>query len=139
PSYPKVAASGFIANEHKAQELEGFRFGAPAPLAVLRRKATELNQAGLLRMKRQRELPQPIAHRIPEASGVALMLETNDDVVGIPNHDHVARGLAPSPAFGPKIEDVVKVDVREQRRNHRALARPLFLNRHDPVFENAGS
>jgi len=100
---------------------------------------TELNQAGLLRMKRQRELPQPVAHRVPEAAGVALMLEANDDIVGIPDHDHVALGLAPSPAFGPKIEDVVKVDVREQWRNHRALTRPLFLNRHDPVFENAGS
>jgi hypothetical protein len=27
-------------------------------------------------MKRQREIPQPVAHRVPEAAGVALMLET---------------------------------------------------------------
>ena len=66
------------------------------------------------------------------------MLEANDYIVGIPDHDHVARGLVPSPAFGPKIEDVMEVDVREQWRNHRALSRPLFLNRHDPVFEDAG-
>jgi len=46
------------------------------------------------------------------------MLEADDDVVGVTNHDHVARRLAPSPALGPKIEDVVKVAVREQRRNH---------------------
>jgi len=45
---------------------------------------------------------------------------------------------SPSPALGPEIEDVVEVDVREQRRNHRALTRPLFLDRHDPVFEDAG-
>jgi hypothetical protein len=32
---------------HKAQQLEGFRFGTSAPLGVLRRKATELNLAGL--------------------------------------------------------------------------------------------
>src|ERR1019366_7641970 len=83
------------------QELEGFRFGTSAPLAVLRRKATELNQAGLIRMKRQRELPQPIAHSVPETARVGLMLESDDEVVGIPDHDHVARGLAPSPAFGP--------------------------------------
>jgi hypothetical protein len=30
------------------------------------------------------------------------MLEADNNVVGIPNHDHVARGLAPSPAFGPE-------------------------------------
>src|SRR5208283_4317701 len=129
---------GFVADEHEAQEREGLRFGEPALLAVLRREAAELNQAGLVRMKRQRELLQPVAHRLPEAASVALMLEADDDVVGIPDHDHVARGLAPSPALSPEIEDIVQVDVREQRRDHRALARPLFLYRHDPVFENAG-
>jgi hypothetical protein len=43
------------------------------------------------------------------------MLETDDEVVGIPNHDHVARGFAPSPALGPEVEDIVEIDVREQR------------------------
>jgi hypothetical protein len=100
---------------NKTKELEGFRFGASAPLAVLRRKAPELNQAGLIRMKRQRELPQPIAHRVPEAAGVSLMLETDDEVVSVPDHDHVARGFAPSPALGSEVEDIVEIDVREQR------------------------
>ena len=82
---------------------------------VLRRKATELDQSGLVRMKRQRELPQPFAHRVPEAPGVGLMLEAHDEVVGVPDHDHVARGFAPSPALGPEVENVVEIDVREQR------------------------
>jgi hypothetical protein len=43
------------------------------------------------------------------------MLEADDEVVGVPDHDHVARGLAPSPALGPEVEDVVEIDVREQR------------------------
>jgi hypothetical protein len=34
---------------------------------------------------------------------------------GITHDDHVTRGLAPSPAFSPEIEDVVQVDVGEQR------------------------
>jgi hypothetical protein len=38
------------------------------------------------------------------------MLEANDDIVGIPDHDHVARCFVPSPALGPKIEDVMEVD-----------------------------
>src|SRR5580704_16400325 len=60
----------------------------------------------------------------PRSGGGALMLETGDEVVGIPDHDHVARGLAPSPALGPEVEDVVEIDVGKQRRNHRALTRP---------------
>jgi hypothetical protein len=32
------------------------------------------------------------------------VLKPNDDVVGIAHNDHVTRGLAPSPAFGPEVE-----------------------------------
>ena len=66
-------------------------------------------------MERQRKLIQPFTHRLQEAPGVILMLEADDDVVGVAHDDHVARGLTPSPAFGPEIEDVVQVDVGKQR------------------------
>ncbi len=36
-------------------------------------------------------------------------------VVGITHDDHVARGLAPSPAHGTEVEDVVQVDIEKQR------------------------
>ena len=88
-------------------------------------------------MQRQRELLQPLAHRVPEAPGVGLVLEADDDIIGIAHDDHVARGLAPSPALGPEVEDVVQVDVGEQRRDHRALPRPRLTDRHDPVFQDA--
>ena len=65
------------------------------------------------------------------------MLETDNKVVGIAHDNHVARGLAPSPALGPKIKDVVQVDVGEQRRDHRALPRPPLTDRHDPFFQDA--
>jgi hypothetical protein len=34
---------------------------------------------------------------------------------GIAHEDHVARGLALSPAHGPEVERVVQVDVGKQR------------------------
>jgi hypothetical protein len=46
----EVAAPGLAADEHKAQELEGIRFPKPALLAVLRRKAAELDKSRLVRM-----------------------------------------------------------------------------------------
>jgi hypothetical protein len=39
------------ADEGKAEKVEGFRFSEPALSASLRRKAAELDQAGLLRME----------------------------------------------------------------------------------------
>src|SRR3954447_26092253 len=56
-----------------------------------------------------------LRHLLQEAPGFVLMLEAHDDVVGIPDHDHVARGLTPSPACGPEVENVMEIDVREQR------------------------
>src|ERR1700694_125176 len=44
----EIAPSGLAADEHEAQELERLRFAKPALLAVLRRKAAELNQAGFV-------------------------------------------------------------------------------------------
>ena len=66
-----VAPPGFAANEKKPRNLKVS--GLPtSPLSVLRRIAAELDQAGLFRMQRQRERPQPFAHIIPEAPGVGL-------------------------------------------------------------------
>jgi len=88
-------------------------------------------------MQRQGELLQPRAHDLQEASGLGLVLESDDEIVGIAHDDHVARGLTPSPALGPEIEDVVQVDVGKKRRCHRPLPGPLVTNRHDSVFKDA--
>jgi hypothetical protein len=64
-----------------------------------------------------REVLEPLTHRIEKATCVALVLEAGHQIVGITHDDHVALGFPPSPAFGPKVEDVVEVDVGEERRN----------------------
>ena len=56
---------------------------------------------------------------------IVLMLEADNRVVRIADDDHVARRLALSPLTDPEIVDVVQVDVCEERRNYRALRRPL--------------
>ena len=80
-----------------------------------RRMATKLNQPGLVRMERQRELLKSCSHRIEEATCVVLVLEANDQIVGVPHDDHVALGLAPSPAVSPEIKAVVQVDIGKKR------------------------
>src|SRR5208337_963648 len=79
----------FAADEGEAQERKGLRFAEPASLAVDRRKAAELNQAGLVRVKRQRKFPEPFAHCIKETTRVALMLEADGQIVCETNDDHV--------------------------------------------------
>jgi len=57
PLEEEAALSGFPADESKAQEVEGLRFAKPTPGASGRSGAAKLDQSGLLRMQRQRELP----------------------------------------------------------------------------------
>src|ERR1700730_1682515 len=73
--------------------------------------ATKLDQAGLVRVERQRQLLKPHTHCIEEATGVVLMLEAGHQIIGIAHDNHVAGSLVPSPALGPQVEDVVQVDV----------------------------
>src|ERR1700723_3515688 len=98
----------YLSLQHtEAQEFEGFRFAKATPNALFRCEAAKLDQAGLVRVKRQRVFLQSLAHRIPESSGIGLVLKTDDDIVGVTHDDQVARRLAPSPALGPQVEDVV--------------------------------
>src|SRR4051794_36356767 len=60
---------------------------------------------------------------------------SHDEVVGIAHDEHIARGLALSPACGPKVEHVVKIDIGEERRDHRTLPCSIFTCRDDPVFK----
>src|SRR5215475_14450746 len=59
-------------DEGKAKKVEGLRFSEPAMSSSFRREAAELDQAGLVRIERQRELLEPLAHIVPEAPGVRL-------------------------------------------------------------------
>ena len=57
-------------------------WGCPSPRWARRSaaKRAKRDQAGLVRMQRQRKLLQARAHRVPEAPGIGLVLETDHDV-----------------------------------------------------------
>jgi hypothetical protein len=57
--------------------------------------AAELNQAGLVRMERQRECLEPLTHRFEEATCVVLMLEAGHQIVSVAHDDHVASQRTP--------------------------------------------
>src|SRR3954451_9368111 len=68
----EVSSTRLATNEGKAQERAGLRLAKPAPRSVRRCLAAELNQAGLVRVQRQRELLYPLTHGLPEALSVRL-------------------------------------------------------------------
>jgi hypothetical protein len=40
-----------------------------------------------------------------------MVLEADDEVIGIAHNDHVASGHLPSPARGPEVEGIVQVEL----------------------------
>jgi hypothetical protein len=99
--------------------------------------ATELDDPGLVRVKRERKRLEPRPHRVEEAPRVGLVLEAEDQIVGVAHDDHVSLGFALAPLLGPEVDDVVEVDVGKQRRDHRPLPRPSLTGRQDPVVQDA--
>jgi hypothetical protein len=62
-------------------------------------------------MERQCKLPEPVIDRIKEATCVALVLEADNQIVGISHDDHIAPGLLPSPALSPEVEAAMQVNI----------------------------
>ena len=102
------------ANEDEPQKLEGLRSTEPSTLAALGRIATKLQQSGLVPVKFETKLLEPLAHRIPEAPRISFVLEASDQIIGVAHDDHLALGLLPPPLLSPEIEDIVQVDVGKQ-------------------------
>jgi len=111
------------ATMREAQEAERLRLPFSPPLSPLGRVASELNQARLVRMQLQRELAQALAQLLEEPLSVATVLESNDEVVGVSRDYNVATGSLFPPLLDPEVEDLVQVQVREQRRCRRSLRR----------------
>jgi hypothetical protein len=89
---PHAVASGFAlelegsaprlaADVDEPQERERLRLAQPALRSSVRREAAELQQPGLVLVKLERKLLEPLAHRIPEAPRVGFVLDTHDEVV----------------------------------------------------------
>src|SRR6266700_239245 len=112
---PEAPVPRLPANMGEAQEIERLRFREPASSPVLRRKAAELDKAGLVRMQLQAELRKPLSKITEEPFCITEVLEPDHEVVREPHDDHVTMRVAASPPIGPQVEDVVKVHVREQR------------------------
>src|SRR5262249_36000501 len=120
----------------ETQERESFRLSLATPLSVSSGVPPELDQSCLIRVKFKPDLPQPLPKLCKEAIGIGSILETQHKIIGVSNNHDGARCHFLAPGFDPQIEDVMQIDIREQRRCHCALRstylgfRPLAIFRH---------
>ena len=67
------------------------------------------------------EFPHSLRQFCPEPLGIRFSLESNDDVVCKSHDDDITVCLFSAPRLNPQVEDVVEVDVSQQRRCTAAL------------------
>src|SRR6266511_1772908 len=108
----------------EAEEVERLGLADASRLAGPGGVAPELDEPRLVGMQFQTELRQPLAKVGEEPPSVTLMFEPGDKVISEAHDDHVTVGVATSPLPGPPVEDVVEVDVGEQRRGRCPLGAP---------------
>ena len=57
----------------------------------------------------------PSIDQRPEPLRVGTIFESRDDIIRVTDDDHIARGGVSTPMLDPEIEDVMQVDVGQQR------------------------
>jgi len=77
--------------------------------SVLRGPWPEDRQAGLRRGSHERKIGAGGTRLVYFIIGESCA--TRNDIICVPYDDHVAGGLALSPALGPEVEGIVKVDI----------------------------
>ena len=85
------------------------------------RVTAELDQPRLVRVQFQPEPREPLTKSAKEPVGVVPMFEPDGEIVSEAHDDDIATRLVVPPPVGPQVEDVVQVDVREQRRRRCPL------------------
>ena len=121
PKKQELVVTRPTADVDEAEKRKRFRFSQTPSSASFGRESAKLDDARFLRMHLERELLQSLAEFSVKRGGIALILETDDDIIGISDEDDIASGMALPPLVRPKVEGVMKVDVSEQRRDNRAL------------------
>src|SRR5208282_4998139 len=137
PKHQKPSPFRLPANVLEAEKIEGLRLAQTEALSVRRRVASELDKPRLLRVQFQLELLHSFFQFRPEPFGLVFELESNHDVVGVTHHDHIAVRPLLAPCLNPEIEDVMEVDIRQQRRCTSALRRTCLHERSRTLFQHA--
>ncbi len=111
----KEPLPGFPADVREPQKVERFRLTFPSMFPALFGVPPELDPARLVRMEFQAKLPQSFPEILQKAIRFRLVLETYDVIVRIPHDDDVSLCALLAPRIRPKIEDMVQIDIGQQR------------------------
>ena len=133
-----IRLPSLAAEMRKTQKVEIIRLPLTALLPIVVGVTSKLDEPRFLRVQFQPKLLQPLLPGSVATLGIALMLKTHDDIIGVTDHNDCPSGLLFPPLLDPQVEYVVQVDVRQQRRYNRPLWRTYRRLRPHPVLGYPG-
>jgi hypothetical protein len=122
----------------EAEEVKGFWLPLPAFTPIRCRMNAESNQSRFVGMYLEAEALQALLEIGPETDRVGFVLEAHHEIVSVAHDDHLAACSPLSPLLYPQVEDVMKVDVRKERRDRRSLRRSFIRRRPLSTLESSG-
>lgn len=75
----------------------------------------KFNQPGLVRMQAKTESLQAFPKVLQKTPCLRHVLESHHEVIRIANEDDFARGVFLPPLVSPEIEDIMQIDIRQER------------------------
>lgn len=99
----------------KSKKVESFRSAFAALFTTFDRITTELDQARFAFVQLQVELGEPRAEFIQTRRRLAVVLETDHEVVRITHYHHIAAAAVFPPPLDPQVKHIMQVHVGKQR------------------------
>ena len=118
--------SGHRADVREPEEVERFRAALPPACAAFGRIPSKFQNPRLLLVQRKTELRHPLMQGFEKALSFGLCFEAHDTVVRVADDDDISFRRPVSPLVRPEIEDVVQVDIGQERRGHALNAKDNF-------------
>jgi hypothetical protein len=121
----------------KTQEVERLRF-AVAPIAsIMFRIAAKLDDSRFVGMQLKPEPRESLAQFRQKLLYFLPMLKSRYEVVSEADEDYLPALLLPSPSLDPKVENVVEIEVRQERADTTALNRSYLTLDSLALFQHA--
>src|SRR5438309_1132951 len=119
--YREVPLPCSTAAMRKTQEVEGLRFAVSPVSPIWLRKATKFDDSRLVGMQLEAEPRESLAQFCQKLLCFMAMLKARNEVIGKTNEDYVSVRLPLSPSLDPEVENIVEIDVRQQRADAATL------------------
>jgi hypothetical protein len=122
----------------ETEKVERIRLSLITPPSSFDRKTSKFDEPGLLQVQLQVEIEQTLPQLLNKPLGFYPVLEAQNEIIAIPHNDHIAPGIPPPPPVNPKVQNIVEIDICQQRADAPTLRRPFLHSSPLITFQHPG-